>query len=811
MNNKLSIVIPTYEAGCRGPSFLTDLFKSIEIQTNKNFEIVVSDHSETGLIYDVVLHWKDKFNIQYFTNHIGRGNASINANYGISKATGSFIKIMHMDDMFNSPHAIELFYKKLDVMHGLKWGAYGYFHFYEEENRYGRNVIPSETQIGCPSVSFFINENNYFDENLVVINDLDIHHCLQKKYGSPVIFTDIHIIIRMHKGQVTNSITREKEKEEFLYFEKKHNMPFFYERRQNELYENPLSKLANKYASDKGTKIIYEGNHGPRLHYTTVYHQLFENFRNEKLNILEIGVGSGASLKMWYDYFPNATIHAIDIDDCSQHNNDRVFTHKANQAYRGDILTVMQKVGMVDLIIDDGGHMMEQQQVSFGILFKYLNPGCMYFIEDLHTSYWPWGNFKHLYGHKLDINESRSNTTAKMIQDYIEKKKLNSEFLTEEEKKYLNENIYAAHIYDLPQTDYGPNRLGLLIKKHNSYLVTGGVGFIGSALCERLSKKGDVYIIDNLSPKIHGNEPQNSFGYKKIMARDKCFFIRGDITDINTWKQLPDINFDAIIHLAAETGTGESMYNNTKYCMENIIPVAMMNDMIGFGQLKAKKIILASSRSVYGEAFTTIEKEPLPSVESQPEIDPQSVYAITKLAQEQLLSRSSKIPYTILRFQNVYGPGQSLNNPYTGIISIFTNAILNNKPLHIFEDGLMTRDFIYIDDAVDAVMLSIQNKEMENKIFNVGTGTRTTVLAVANILLSKLKKNVAINITGETRAGDIRHNFADISKISKLGFKPQVNINHGIDNFVNWATQQPQQYNNYEQSLDEMREKQLLK
>lgn len=228
--------------------------------------------------------------------------------------------------------------------------------------------------------------------------------------------------------------------------------------------DNYLSELANKYSSDKGTLAPSDGkHHGPRLNFTTIYHQYFEPIRYYQLNILEIGIGSGPSLKMWYDYFPNANIHAIDIDNCTKHENDRVKTYIADQSNRSQLQNIVNKTCKLDIIIDDGGHMMGQQQISFGCLFPHLKSGGYYFIEDLHTSYWETG--RKLYNNTIDINDNRSNTTVKMIEDYIACGEIISQFLTSDEMSYLNETIDKAELFDLPTTPYGPNQLGLFIKK----------------------------------------------------------------------------------------------------------------------------------------------------------------------------------------------------------------------------------------------------------------------------------------------------------------------------------------------------------
>lgn len=225
-----------------------------------------------------------------------------------------------------------------------------------------------------------------------------------------------------------------------------------------------LDDLANKYACDKGTKIPNDGkHHGPRLHFTTVYHKYFDNLRKNNLNILEIGIGSGPSLKLWHDYFEKAQIHAIDINNCKLYENERTHTYIADQSNKNELINIANKIGKFDIIIDDGGHMMRQQQISLATLFKYINSGGLYFIEDLHTSFWEPGRI--LYDNTIDINEKRSNTTFKMLKDFIDTGVLSSEFMNAEEIDYLNNNIDYVKLFDLPDTDYGPNKLGLLVAK----------------------------------------------------------------------------------------------------------------------------------------------------------------------------------------------------------------------------------------------------------------------------------------------------------------------------------------------------------
>lgn len=227
---KISIVIPTYEAKGRASLFLEELFTSIYNQTYKNIEIIVSDHSVCDTIKKLTNSWGDKLNITHFFNERGRGNSSINMNEGIKKATGDFIKIMHMDDKFCDNSAIEIMVATILENKNAKWGAFGFNHYYENENTIRREVVPtfyrnqimdSSSLIGCPSVSFFINDKtNFFDENMIIINDFDMHYSLNKKYGNPLIISKIFITIRIHNEQVTNLLPQytNKEIEEMTYF-----------------------------------------------------------------------------------------------------------------------------------------------------------------------------------------------------------------------------------------------------------------------------------------------------------------------------------------------------------------------------------------------------------------------------------------------------------------------------------------------------------------------------------------------------------------------------------------------------------------
>ena len=371
-------------------------------------------------------------------------------------------------------------------------------------------------------------------------------------------------------------------------------------------------------------------------------------------------------------------------------------------------------------------------------------------------------------------------------------------------------------------------------------LITGGSGFIGSRLCEKLFDQGNnVTVLDNLSEQIHGNG--ESFLFNKI--KDKCTFIKGDVRDKNDWAHAIK-NQEIIIHLAAETGTGQSMYEVEKYTNVNVIGTSHMLEILANSNHNVKKIIVASSRSIYGEGkynckthgvqYPSKRKEEdmkkgefnpkcsmcnsslnvLPTDE-QSKIHPSSIYGINKQQQEQmvmLMGESLSIAPVAFRYQNVYGPGQSLSNPYTGILSIFSTRILNGNDLDIYEDGEETRDFVYIEDAVDATILGIEKEEANGNIFNVGSGVSTRVLDVANTLKRLYNSEINITISGKFRLGDIRHNFADLSKLKDiLGFTPKYNFERGITEFVNWVKTQEVMEDKYEESIQQLKNKGLIK
>jgi dTDP-L-rhamnose 4-epimerase len=196
-------------------------------------------------------------------------------------------------------------------------------------------------------------------------------------------------------------------------------------------------------------------------------------------------------------------------------------------------------------------------------------------------------------------------------------------------------------------------------------------------------------------------------------------------------------------------------------------------------------------------------------------LTPTSVYGITKQAQEQLIvniGEALKIPTVGLRYQNVYGPGQSLKNPYTGILSIFSTRIKNNKPVNIFEDGKESRDFVYIDDVINATLLAIEKDEANNQVFNVGTGRAISVIELVELLYKEYHETPNYSISANFRIGDIAHNYADLEKINTLlSFKPTVPFEEGIKHFAAWVNKQEVQKDNFDASIEEMKKKGLFK
>jgi len=351
-------------------------------------------------------------------------------------------------------------------------------------------------------------------------------------------------------------------------------------------------------------------------------------------------------------------------------------------------------------------------------------------------------------------------------------------------------------------------------------LITGGAGFIGSRLAEALSPTHRVAVFDNFHPQAHEGNPDN----RLRLIRNGIATVTGDIrnpaeVDAVVAHCQPDI----IYHLAAETGTGQSFDQHVRYVDVNVMGTAHLISAVRAHAPSDCRIILAGSRSVYGEgACVDTTGRPIAALERRPDdlaagafdlrsragailtpvptnadcpVAPASIYASTKLMQEYLLQQAfwgTDTQVGILRLQNVYGPGQSLNNPYTGVLSIFCRQIQEGRTLNIFEDGQITRDFVLVDDVVRAFAMMGTAGVMPQDILDIGSGQGATILDVARKLLSFLgAPGDRLSVSGAFRPGDIRHAVADTSRAAALlGWAPEVRLDDGLASLAAWSRHQ---------------------
>lgn len=346
-------------------------------------------------------------------------------------------------------------------------------------------------------------------------------------------------------------------------------------------------------------------------------------------------------------------------------------------------------------------------------------------------------------------------------------------------------------------------------------LVTGGAGFIGSHLVDALVQRGiRVRVMDSLDPQVHGPDREIP-AYLNPAAQ----VIVGDVRDRELlWSALEGAQ--VVFHLAAAVGVGQSMYEIERYVSANTQGTALLLDLLANRPHTVQKLIVASSMSIYGEGSYRCRScgpvEPLPRSEAQmrdskweplcPEcqatlealptseakaLQSASIYAISKKDQEEMslcIGRAYGIPTVALRFFNVYGPQQALSNPYTGAAAIFSSRAMNGKPPLVFEDGLQTRDFVHVSDVVQANLLAMDCEATSYGVFNVGTGRALSILEMASIICEQVgPPGLRPEVTRKFRKGDIRHCYADISKISALGYRPRVSFEEGIQDLVKWV------------------------
>ncbi len=369
-------------------------------------------------------------------------------------------------------------------------------------------------------------------------------------------------------------------------------------------------------------------------------------------------------------------------------------------------------------------------------------------------------------------------------------------------------------------------------------LLLGGAGFIGSRTAQKLSNSGhSVRVLDIFDTQVHGDDLAASELWGTLLGKAKMSV--GDVRDpVAVGRALEEV--DTIFYFAAGTGTGQSMYQVRHYTDVNVLGAAVLAEEIARRRSQIRRVIVSSSRAVYGEGAYLCPKHgrvfprarklqdlengkfnpfcpdcgaaltAAASVESDP-VQPGSIYGITKLAQEQIilnLCEALGIPAVALRYQNVYGPGQSLKNPYTGILSIFSQLLLQNRPINVFEDGLPTRDFVFVDDVVEFNCRAAEHPLAAGHILNVSTGVRQTLLDVVLTLGRAFQKQPEYAVSGQFRIGDIRHASADTAALFQtLGRHSFISFQAGINRFAAWVLKQNLELDantRYLKSLDEM-------
>ena len=369
-------------------------------------------------------------------------------------------------------------------------------------------------------------------------------------------------------------------------------------------------------------------------------------------------------------------------------------------------------------------------------------------------------------------------------------------------------------------------------------LVTGGAGFIGSFLVDALVERGhEVRIYDALVPQVHGPD-QALPDYVNHNAE----FIRSDVRDREALGQALE-GVDVVFHLAAAVGVGQSMYQIQHYTEVNTLGGAVLLDLLSNTKNRLRKMLVASSMSIYGEGkyqctdcdvvFPRLRSEAqlknrdwemkcpdcgqdvrlLPTDEEKP-LHPTSIYAITKRDHEEMFLSTGLaygIPAVALRFFNTYGPRQALSNPYTGVMAIFSGRLLNGQPPVIYEDGLQSRDFIHVKDIVQGLLLAMDRPEADYQVFNLGTGVPTSIAEAAEMLSQHLTGGqVKPQTLNQFRAGDIRHCYADLTKARRLlGFEPRIPLQEGLADLLAWVGEQTAE-DRFEQVEKELAAKALV-
>ena len=346
-------------------------------------------------------------------------------------------------------------------------------------------------------------------------------------------------------------------------------------------------------------------------------------------------------------------------------------------------------------------------------------------------------------------------------------------------------------------------------------LVTGGAGFIAQHLIPRLLERGDeVVVLDSLEEQVH-------LGQRPVLP-DGVELVHGDVGDRELVRDAL-VGVDRIVHLAAAVGVGQSMYEIERYTRTNTLATAAFLEEMVAASERPQRLVVASSMSIYGEGQYTCpvhgatapgprperqlaeglweptcdvcgaELAPLPTPETKPLI-PTSIYAITKRDHEEMclvVGAAYAIPTVALRFFNVYGPGQALSNPYTGVAAIFSSRLMNGNPPVVFEDGRQSRDFTHVSDIAAGILQALESDDAVGHALNLGTGRSVSIVEVAKALASGLGVSIEPEIAGQYRSGDIRHCFADTARArALLGFEAGVRLEDGMADLVQWVAEQ---------------------
>jgi dTDP-L-rhamnose 4-epimerase len=368
-------------------------------------------------------------------------------------------------------------------------------------------------------------------------------------------------------------------------------------------------------------------------------------------------------------------------------------------------------------------------------------------------------------------------------------------------------------------------------------LVTGGAGFIGSHLVDALVARGDaVRVLDALDAQVHGERAG-----RPAHLHPAAELLQGDVRDRAAVRRALE-GVDAVFHLAAAVGVGQSMYAIEHYVSVNTLGAAVLLEELVERRARLRRVVVASSMSIYGEgayrdaggalvhprlrtpaqlAARRFELEdaqggrlvPVPTPESKP-LHPTSVYAVTKRDHEELflaVGAAYDVPTVALRYFNCYGTRQSLSNPYTGVIAIFSSRLLGGRAPLVFEDGAQSRDFVHVSDVVAANLLALERDAAVGGVYNVGTGRATSVLAVAETLARELGVAIRPELVGRFRAGDIRHCFADpVAAARDLGFEAKTALRDGLRDLLAWLrTQSP--VDRVDQARDELESRGLTR